>query len=104
MSTYVETVPFPLFTSTNHRINLAFYSDGKRKTAKSISGKTIRFVMSDPSGATYSYAATAISATLGTAYITLTGSQHTTAGTATVQVTVDGIPKQEFSIPVKAKL
>lgn len=104
MSTAAEVLAFPLWTSTNHRINLSVFSDAKRKVATSISGKTVKVVIYDPSTSTYSYTATAVSASLGTAYITLTGSNHTTAGTATLQVRVDDITKNEYTATFKAKL
>ena len=98
------TIQRPLYTSTDHRIDIAVFSDENHANPQSISGVAVTLVIKDAGGTAKTYTATAISASAGTAYVTITGASHTTPGTASFQCALDGIPKESYTATFITKL
>jgi len=98
-----EIVRKPLYTGANHRIDYKVTSDADGKVPTDISAMTIKLLLTDPDGTTYSYTGTNDSGTGGTGYWTLSGANHSTAGTATAQAHIDNIPKAEYVFEFRAK-
>lgn len=105
MATAAIPVPTPLWTSEDARIDLSLFTDRQRKVSPAnASGSAIRLVLEAPSGATVSYAATGISASVGTFYVNLTGTNHTEAGNWNAQLRQDGITKQDYVIEFRTRI
>jgi len=100
---HADIVGTPLFTSSNMTIQYRVYQDEQRKEPMDITGKVLALLITDPGGTTYSYTGSNDSGAGGTGEWTLSGSNHTTVGTATAQAHMDGIPKSEFELEFRAK-
>ena len=99
----VEIVGKPLFTGSNMLIEYKVTSDANGKVAMDITGVAVLLLLTDPSGTTYSYTGSNDAGTGGTGSWTLAQANHSTAGTATAQVHLDGIPKAEFEFEFRTK-
>jgi len=94
----------PVSIGTDEAINLEFFSDGARKTAKSIVGKTIKAWVKDAAAAWKSYAVTQTTALVtasgatAAGRFTLTGASHSTTGSATIHVHSDDVLVDRFTL------
>lgn len=89
----------PVPIGIDAQLNFVVYSDRLLKTVKSLSGVTLTGQVKDPDGTWYDYSGTVDVAASGTAHITLTNAQHTTAGTAELRLLADGelcYPRYQF--------
>jgi len=103
-ATAAINVPMPLFTSTDHRIDCVVEDSTTDSGRHDITGEVIKLLIVDPGGTTYSYTLTHGTEAEGEGYFTLTGSNHTTAGSASSQIQIDGIPKGEYTLTFRAIL
>lgn len=93
----------PFFTNSNHRVDLIFFSDESYTTRLNITGKTVKVLIDDGTTRTYTVSSHDDAAN-GETHVTLTGSNHVTAGDADVQVLVDDIPKRDYIIEFRTRL
>ena len=103
-ATAAINIPAPLFTSTNHRIDCIVEDSTTSSGRHDITGEVIKLLIVDPGGTTRSYTLTHGTEAEGEGYFTLTGSQHTTVGSANAQIQIDAIPKGEYTLTFREKL
>jgi hypothetical protein len=94
----------PLFTGSNHPVDIVVYTDANFTTRMDITGKTVKVLIND-NGTTRTYLVSSHDdPTQGETHITLIGTNHQNAGDWTVQVLLDDVPKQDYTVTFRTLL
>ena len=100
-----KTIRQPLFTSSNHPIEIIVYDDNSYTDRHNLTGKTVKLLLKDAGGTMRTNTVSSHDdAVNGETHVTLTGANHITAGDADAQVLLDDVPKAEFTIEFRTLL